>query len=56
MSIPYSEVKRRGQINEKILQELSQSINTVEDLDLEKAEKLGVAVIDEGELQRLCEG
>jgi len=38
--IPYAECLRRGKINDSILVELSQNIETVSQLDLEKAEKL----------------
>ena len=46
-SIPYSEVKRRGTINSEILQELTDSINTIEYLDWEKAEKLVTSKLNE---------
>ena len=38
--IPYAEARRRGDIQDKILEELCANINTVEQLDWKRAEKL----------------
>jgi kynurenine 3-monooxygenase len=38
--IPYAEARRRGDIQDKILEELCENINTVDQLDWKKAEKL----------------
>jgi len=38
--VPYSDAKRKGEIQNQILEELSQSITTVRELDFEKAEDL----------------